>query len=60
MKNHGIISIGGTAATALEDLYFFEKSARIQIELANTGEMIDDCVMSDKDAKAVYDYVILE
>ena len=37
MRNHGIITIAENAAEAMMDLYFFERAAQVQIELAKMG-----------------------
>ena len=48
MRHHGITVVGASCAEALEDLYYFEIAARLQVELKNMGYAIEDCVMTDE------------
>lgn len=56
MRNHGIITIGPTAAEAMMDLYFFERAAQVQIELVKMGQNLDDCEMDAKTAEGTFIY----
>lgn len=55
MRHHGVIVVGPTCAQAMEDLYYFEISCRLQVELKNMGHSIRKCAMTDEQAKGVYD-----
>ena len=58
LKTHGIITIGGSTAEALEDLYLFEKAARLQVE--TMGMRIDTkaAAMSEEAADAIHQKVM--
>ena len=57
LRHHGIITVGPSATQALEDLYYFEISARVQVELRNSGQDVDACCMSNEAAEAFYNAV---
>lgn len=38
MKNHGVIVVGPTVADALDDLYYLERAAQIQVTALSTGQ----------------------
>jgi len=40
MKNHGVIDVGPTVADALDDLYYLERAAQIQVTALSTGEKL--------------------
>jgi len=40
MKNHGVIVVGPTVADALDDLYYLERAAQIQVTALSTGEKL--------------------
>ena len=44
----------------MEDLYFFERAAQVQVELVKMGQNLDDCEMDDKTAKETYLQIIDE
>ena len=48
MANHGIIVAGATCAEALEDTYYFEKAAKLQVELMGMRLNPKDCAMSNE------------
>jgi len=54
LRHHGIIVIGPNCAEALEDLYYFEKSAKLQCELSSMGQDPKDCAMSNEMAESMY------
>lgn len=60
LRHHGIIAIGPTPASALEDIYFFERATKVQIEIEKMGEDISDCEMSEEEARSVHDYTMKE
>lgn len=60
MRNHGIMTVGPTAAQALMDLYFFEKCARVQVEMMQMGQNLDDCVIDDDVAAETHKYIFRE
>lgn len=37
MKNHGVIVVGPTVADALDDLYYLERAAQVQVAALSTG-----------------------
>ena len=38
MKNHGVIVVGPTVADALDDLYYLERAAQVQVTALSTGQ----------------------
>ena len=42
--------MGGNCAEALEDLYFFEKAAKLQVEIMGMRLNPKECAMSDENA----------
>ena len=56
MRNHGIITIGPNAAEAMMDLYYFERAAQVQVELAKMGQNLDDCEMDLETAQGTFIY----
>jgi len=50
LKTHGIITIGGNCAQALEDLYYFEKACKIQVDLMGMRLKPKDCAMTEEQA----------
>ncbi len=57
MNHHGINVIGPNAAEALEDLYYFERSARLNVEIRNMGQDPAKCSMSNEQAENFYQQV---
>lgn len=57
MRNHGIITIGPTAAQAMMDLYYFERAAQVQVELEKMGQNLDECEMDLETAAGTFDYI---
>jgi len=56
MKNHGITTIGPDVPQAMDDLYFFEKQARLQCEMEKMGRNLKDCLIDEKTVQGVYKY----
>ena len=54
MCNHGIVVAGASCAEALEDIYYFEKACRLQVEVMGMRLNAKDCAMSDEMAAKVH------
>jgi ribulose-5-phosphate 4-epimerase/fuculose-1-phosphate aldolase len=46
MSNHGVMVIGATVAEALDDLYYLEKAAQVQVLALQTGREL--AILSDE------------
>ena len=57
MHHHGLLVVGPNCWEAMDDLYFFEKTARLQVEMVKIGGDPKKCALSDEDAKMVYDQI---
>ena len=50
MKNHGVIVVGPTVADALDDLYYLERAARLQVVALATGQplaLVPDAIAAE-------------
>lgn len=47
--------VGTCAAVAIDDVYWFEKSCQLQVELKMLGSDPKKCAMSDEAAKFTYE-----
>ena len=60
LGTHGIITTGASVAEALEDIYYFEKAARTQVEIMGMRLNPKDCAMSEENAAKVHKQTIEE